>query len=264
MTSEPDVLIPAYELICGGRDAEVARRAGTLWEQLLREEIHLRPGDLAAIDRLLDDPRFLAPFVAHFDCPIGRPTIPIDSYLHLMYLKHRYGLGYETLVGEMADSLSWRFFCRLGLDKRPPHPTTLVKLTRRFGPGIVEDLNRALLERAVADEVLRGRRLRVDTTAIEADVRYPTDSGLCAHAISRLGRAVKAVKAAGLASRTRFRGRRRSTGKAVRKASGALSRGGSTRPAVDRQTAALYELASGAAPQAKRVLVNARRALKAQ
>jgi len=233
----------------------------TLWEQMLPEEIQLLPGDLAAIDRLLDDPRFLAPFVARFDCPIGRPTIPIDSYLRLMYLKHRYGLGYETLVGEVADSLSWRFFCRLGLDKRPPHPTTLMKLTRRFGPEIIEDLNRALLERAVADKVLRGRRLRVDTTCIEADVRYPTDSGLCAHAISRLGRAVRAVKAAGLASRTRFRDRRRSAGKAVRKVSGALSRGGNTRPAVDRQTAALHELASRAARQAERVLVNARRAL---
>ena len=61
------------------------------------------------------------------------------------------------------------------------HPTTLSKLTRRFGTEIVEDLNRALLERAVEGRLIRGRRLRVDTTCIEADVRYPTDSGLCAH-----------------------------------------------------------------------------------
>ena len=147
-----------------------------------------------------------------------------------MYLKHRYSLGYETLCKEVADSLSWRRFCRIGLHKAPPHPTTLVKLTRRFGPGIVEDLNRAVLERAVEAKLLRGRRLRIDTTCVEADVRYPTDSGLCAHAVSRLTRAVSKLKAVGLAARTVFRNRRRAAGKAVRRVSGALGRGGQQPP----------------------------------
>ena len=84
-------------------------------------------------DALLDDERFLAPFVERFWCPIGRPTIPIETYLRLMYLKHRYSLGYETLCKEVTDSLSWRRFARIRLDARAPHPTTLMKLTRRFG-----------------------------------------------------------------------------------------------------------------------------------
>ena len=233
----------------------------TLWEQMLPDEIQLMGPELEVIDSLLDDPRFLAPFVERFFCPIGRPTIPMECYLRLMYLKHRYGLGYETLCKEVADSLSWRRFCRIALHKAPPHPTTLMKLTRRFGPGIVDDLNRALLERAVEGKLLRGRRLRVDTTCVEADVRYPTDSGLCAHAVSRLTRAVRRVKGVGLAARTAFRDRRRSAGKAVRRVSGALGRGGNTRPAVDRETRVLYDLVAGAARDAGRVLANARRTL---
>ena len=233
----------------------------TLWEQMLPDEIQLMGPELEAIDSLLDDPRFLAPFVERFFCAIGRPTIPMECYLRLMYLKHRYGLGYETLCKEVADSLSWRRFCRIALHKAPPHPTTLMKLTRRFGPGIVDELNRALLERAVEGKLLRGRRLRVDTTCVEADVRYPTDSGLCAHAVSRLTRAVRRVKGVGLAARTAFRDRRRSAGKAVRRVSGALGRGGITRPAVDRETRVLYDLVAGAARDAGRVLANARRTL---
>lgn len=233
----------------------------TLWEQMLPDELQLIGPELEAIDCLLDDPRFLAPFVERFSCPIGRPTIPMESYLRLMYLKHRYGLGYETLCREVSDSLSWRRFCRVALHKAPPHPTTLMKLTRRFGPEVVEDLNRALLERAVESKLLRGRRLRVDTTCVEADVRYPTDSGLCAHAVSRLTRAVKRVKDVGLAARTAFRDRRRSAGKAVRRVSGSLSRGGNTRPAVDRETRALHDLAARAARDAGKVLANARRTL---
>ena len=234
----------------------------TLWEQMLPDQIRLMGPELERIDALLDDPRFLAPFVARIACPIGRPTIPIDSYLRLMYLKHRHGLGYESLVKEVADSLSWRRFCRIALHKAPPHPTTLMKLTRRFGPEVVAELNAALLERASEGKLLRSRRLRVDTTCVEADVRYPTDSGLCAHAVSRLKRAVDGVKEAGLAARTTFRDARRAAGKAVRRVSAALSRGGNTRPGVDRQTRVLHDLAAGAAAQARRVLANATRALR--
>ena len=218
--------------------------------------------ELTAVDALLDDERFLAPFVERFWCPIGRPTIPMESYLRLMYLKHRYRLGYETLVKEVADSISWRRFCRIRLDAPVPHPTTLSKLTRRFGPEIVVDLNRTLLERAVEGKVLRSRRLRVDTTALEADVRYPTDSGLCAGAVSRLRRAVDGVRRAGLAARTRFRDRRRAAAVRVRRVSHTLGRRGS-REAIDRLTGELHELARRAHRDAARVLANARRALRA-
>lgn len=126
-----------------------------VWEELLPEQVRLLSPELEAIDQLLDHERFLQPFIERFWCPVGRPTIPIESYLRLMYLKHRYGLGYETLCREVSDSISWRCFCRIALDKRVPHPTTLSKLTRRFGPEIIEDLNRALLERAVEGKLIR-------------------------------------------------------------------------------------------------------------
>ncbi len=77
----------------------------TLWEELLPAEAQLLSTELTAVDSLLDDDRFLRPFVEKYSCPIGRPTIPMETYLRLMYLKHRYGLGYETLVKEVADLL---------------------------------------------------------------------------------------------------------------------------------------------------------------
>ena len=120
-----------------------------LFDAVMPPEAKVLSAELAAVDTLLDDDKFLAPFVARFSCPIGRPTIPIETYLRLMYLKHRYTLGYETLVEEVADSLSWRRFSRIGLQDRVPHSTTILKLTRRFGPEIVEELNRETLKAAV-------------------------------------------------------------------------------------------------------------------
>jgi IS5 family transposase len=43
---------------------------------MLPPEARLLSDELALIDTLLDDQRFLQPFVERFACPIGRPTIP--------------------------------------------------------------------------------------------------------------------------------------------------------------------------------------------
>jgi IS5 family transposase len=89
----------------------------------------------------------------------------------------------------------------------------------------LEELNAGLLSLAVERKVLRSRRLRVDTTIVEADIRSPTDSGLCAHAVSRLTRLAKRIRVAGLAPGSRLRDRRRSVGKRVRAISAARVRG---------------------------------------
>jgi IS5 family transposase len=117
----------------------------TLWDALLPEEAKRLPAELVAVDAYLDDERFIAPWRGLFSKRLGRPSVPIDTLLRLLYLKHRYGLGYESLCREVADSISWRRFCRLGLDQPVPHPTTLVKLVRRAGPEVIEQLNATLL-----------------------------------------------------------------------------------------------------------------------
>ena len=55
---------------------------------------------MEAVDDVLDDARFLDPFRARFLAKRGRRTIPMETYLRLMYLKVRYQLGYESLVAE--------------------------------------------------------------------------------------------------------------------------------------------------------------------
>jgi hypothetical protein len=49
--------------------------------------------------------RFFAPFRAYFDPAFGRPSMPMETYLRLMYLKVRYRLGHESLCAEVADSI---------------------------------------------------------------------------------------------------------------------------------------------------------------
>src|SRR5215204_3233949 len=185
----------------------------TLWEAVLPDELRRLPVELARVDALLDDPVFFAPFVPFFDPRMGRPSTPMEIYLRLMFLKFRYRLGYESLCREVSDSITWRRFCRIPLEARVPHPTTLMKLTTRCGSAAVEGLNEALLAKAAEAKVLRTNRVRVDTTVVPSNVAYPTDSGLLAKAITRIAATTRRILAAGGAVRTRVRNRSRAAGR---------------------------------------------------
>src|SRR6266540_1763843 len=112
---------------------------------------------------------------------------------------------------------------------------------------------------AIERKLLRSRRLRVDTTVVEADIRSPSDSGLCAHAVSRLTRLAKRIKAAGLAPQSRLRDRRRSVGKRVRAISAARVRGRQALATLDRLTAEIAERAKQTLREARALAGNARR-----
>jgi IS5 family transposase len=231
----------------------------TIWELLLPEEAKRLPTELAKIDAYLDDERFVAPWRALFDRRLGRPSVPVDTLLRLLYLKHRYGLGYESLCREVADSISWRRFCRIGLDRPVPHPTTLVKLVRRAGPEVIEQLNQALLAKLAEGKLLRARKLRVDTTVVEADIDYPTDADLLEQAVRKLGGLVRRIKARGAASRTRFRDRGRAAGRRMRQLARTLRRRtGVAMGEVDRLTGEVAGIARQSLREVQAVLRNAR------
>ncbi len=99
----------------------------TLWDSMLPAEALVMSSELTRVDALLDDPVFFEPFMWFFDARQGRPSIPMETCLRLMFLKFRYRLGYETLCREVTDSISWRRFCRIALGTRVPHPATLMR-----------------------------------------------------------------------------------------------------------------------------------------
>jgi transposase, IS5 family len=127
----------------------------SLWESVLPEVCLRLPAELERVDAWLDDEAFFEPFRAHFDARLGRPSVPIETYLRLMFLKFRYRLGYETLCREVADSISWRRFCRVDIDGRVPHPTALMKITTRCGEATIVALNETLLAKAVEAKVVK-------------------------------------------------------------------------------------------------------------
>jgi IS5 family transposase len=175
------------------------------WDYLLPEEARRMSPELEKVDAILDDESFLAPFRERFPAKRGRYTIPMETYLRLMYLKVRYGLGYESLMAEVNDSVSWRRFCRISLSGRVPDASTLIKLTNGPCRGLAEEVHTALVQQLTRKKVLRGRKVRVDTTVVEADIHYPTDAQLLADGVRVVTRAVGRLQKVALAGATAFR-----------------------------------------------------------
>ena len=240
-----------------------------LWDELLPEGVRALPRDLARLDAVLDDPalvgRFRARFLAegarlHTD-PLrrGRPTLSMTTYLWLMVVKQRTGWGYETLVHEVSDSLHLRRFCRIALTAPMPDESTVRKLTRRLGHELLDELTRGLLATALRERRFQPRALRSDSTVVEADVRYPTDSGLCADAVRVLHRVGRAVVAAVPTAAGHVRDRRRSVSRLVRALGRTLGRRtGEAKSEVQRLTEATAERVRASAREARKLAAQAR------
>jgi IS5 family transposase len=180
-----------------------------------------------------------------------------------MFLKYRYRLGFEPLCREVADSISWQRFARIPLGCSVPHPTTLMKITTRCGSGAVDGLNEALLAKAVAAKVLKTNKVRADTTVVEANVAYPTDSGLLAKGVARMAKTIRRVKAAGLASRTKTRDRTRTVHARARSIGANLRRRtDQAKHEVRAINQDMAGIAERAAAEAQAVVRNARRQLR--
>ena len=235
----------------------------TLWEAVIPECLLPLPGDLARVDVWLDDPRFFEPFRPVFDPTHGRPSIPMETYLRLMYLRFRYRLGFEALCVEVADSLAWRRFCRVPLGERVPHPTTLMKITTRCGEAAIGQLNEVLLAKAHEEKLVRLDRVRADTTVVEANVAYPTDSGLLAKGVAKMGVLVATLAALGLATRTRFVDRTRSVRRRAHDIGAWLRRRNEdAKEEVQALNLELCDIATKTIVEARRVAVNARRGVR--
>jgi transposase, IS5 family len=201
-----------------------AEQAECLWDEALPIEVKELPGDLAALDGLLSDPELAMVFLERWRQEMvatgrrviseGRPTIAMETYVRLMVLKQRYRWGYRSLVAEVSDSIHLRRFCRISLSERVPDESTIRKLTRRVGAETVNELTRMLIVEATRSRRFRARAVRIDSTVIEADVKYPTDAGLASHGVTALAR--EGRKLARLVGEQRLRVRDRSRAMGVK------------------------------------------------
>jgi transposase, IS5 family len=237
----------------------------SLFDEALPIEVRELPEDLARLDALLSDPGLLAPIAACWEASArdrGRPTIAMAMFVRLMVIKQRTGWGYETLVREVSDSLHLRRFVGLSLTTSVPHESTIRKLARRLGPEAIDEITRLLIEGAVREKRLRPRAMRVDSTVVEADVRWPSDAGLAHDATRLLAREGARVGALVGDGAQRVRDRSRAASRRLRMIGRTLGRrlgrAGGARERVLAWTAESGELVRRSVREARRLATQAR------
>jgi transposase, IS5 family len=248
----------------------LAPQPESLWDESLPVEVKELPVDLAALDVLLCDPELLWPLVEHWRREFeqtgravltdGRPTIAMETYVRLMVLKARYRWGYRSLVAEVSDSIHLRRFCRISLSERVPDESTVRKLTRRIGPETVAELTRAMIVKATREKRFRPRAVRIDSTVIEADVRYPTDAGLASSGVRVLAREGRKLARLVGETKRRVRDRSRGMGRKLRAISRTIRRrSGEAKSEVLARTKQTGELLERSITEARKLAAVARR-----
>lgn len=145
---------------------------------------------------------------------LGRRQTPAEVVLRMMILKHVRNWSYEILVREVKANLVYRSFCRIGLEK-VPDDKTLIRLGQTIGPEVIGKLHERIVELARAKRVTQGRKLRVDTTVVETDIHYPTDSSLLGDGARMLTRTIQKVATTKKGLKSKFRNRMRSVKRRV-------------------------------------------------
>jgi IS5 family transposase len=241
-----------------------------LWDDALPIEVRQLPADLAALDGLLSDPEVLWPLVERWRQEFretgrqvlteGRPTIALETFVRLMVLRQRYRWGYRTLVAEVSDSIHLRRFCRIALSERVPDESTVRKLARRIGAETVSELTRALIVKTCRERRFRPRAVRVDSTVIEADVKYPTDAGLASGGVRVLAREGRKLATLIGEKKARVRDRSRAMGHKLRTITRTIRRrSGEAKQEVLKLTDETGELLERSIKEARRLAAIARR-----
>jgi IS5 family transposase len=187
----------------------------TVWEGLFAEEVaELWEPWMQVVDELLEDEKLLdtvyeAQGKRHAQSRVrGRQQTPAEVALRMLILKHVRNWSYEVLEREVRANVVYRSFCRVGMEK-VPDAKTLVRLGQVIGAETIAELQDRIVALAQERGVIQGRKMRVDTTVVETNVHYPTDSGLLNDGARVLTRTMKKIarQAGGLKRKVRDRTR---------------------------------------------------------
>ena len=196
------------------------QRERSLFEVLLPDGHKLWPDWLRKIDTLLEDEAVIEVVAQALEKRWpqsrrrGRLGTPADVVIRMLILKHLFDWSYDDLEQEVRANLVYRAFTHIDAGD-VPDAKTILKIARALGPEVIEQLHRQVVEVAKRAGVTHGRRFRIDTTVVETNVHYPTDSTLLQDGVRTLTRTMHHGCAALGDPDTRVRNRLRSVGRRV-------------------------------------------------
>jgi transposase, IS5 family len=190
----------------------------SLFEVLLPDSDKLWPDWLKRIDTLLEDEAVIDTVASALEQrwpksrTRGREGTPADVVLRMLILKHLHDWSFDDLEQEVRANLVYRAFTRVGVDA-VPDAKTILKIAKALGPEVIQDLHQRVVDIAKRAGVTHGRRFRIDTTVVETNVHYPTDSSLLQDGVRVMTRTMQRASTALGDPHRRWRNRMRRAGR---------------------------------------------------
>jgi IS5 family transposase len=174
------------------------RQASLFYFAFAREVSAIKDVTLDELDALLQDDELLALTSERLGgrClrskNFGRPGIAPDRLLRCVVRKHLKSWSFRELEYELRHSLLYRRFTRFFEDPIPDF-TSFSRTFGLFGAEGTRQIHQRVLAKAQEQKLARGRKLRIDTTAVETNIHYPTDSTLLADSLRVMTRCLKRI-----------------------------------------------------------------------
>jgi transposase, IS5 family len=160
--------------------------------------------ELQAMSRVLDDNPKIAEMVLQDLAAVsgsaqtirGAGGLSAEQVLRILVVKQMNGFSYRALAFHLADSRSYRTFCRLGITDKMPTKSALNANLKALQPATLEAINRVLLAAAQQAKVEMGQIVRTDCTVVESNIHAPSDSELlwdCVRVLTRLQRQARKI-----------------------------------------------------------------------
>jgi IS5 family transposase len=168
-------------------DGFIAEEVADLWEPWMRQA-----------DQVLEDDVLLTLIQRELSRRIkksktrGRPGTPAEIVLRMLVLKHMRNYSFEDLTREVRANLVYREFTRVGGGKTPDDKS-MGRLARQLRPEVIRQIHDRVVAMAKEEKIVQGRRMRVDTTVVETNIHYPTDSSLLGDGVRVLTRVMKKI-----------------------------------------------------------------------
>jgi IS5 family transposase len=185
-------------------DGLIAEEVADLWEPWMRQA-----------DQVLEDDGLLTLIQQELTRRVkksktrGRPGTPAEVVLRMLVLKHMRDYSFEELSREVRANLVYREFTRVGGGK-VPDDKTMGRLARQLRPEVIRQVHDRVVAIAQEENIVQGRKMRVDTTVVESNIHYPTDSSLLGDGVRVLTRAMKKIDTIAAEAGAKLRNRSRS------------------------------------------------------
>ena len=175
-----------------------SRQAWLFYSPLAQQASLLKDDLLDPVDLLLDDPA-LVDLVRQClakrsprSTRTGRRGLAPDRLLRCCVMKHLKGWSFRDLERELRGNLVYRRFTHFDADITPEF-TVFSRSFALLSPAVTAEIHQRVVRLACEYGVAQGEKIRTDTTVVECNVHYPTDSSLLGDGLRVLSRSLERI-----------------------------------------------------------------------